>query len=154
MIGMWKQISEAVIYDEKYRLTAIVGAVILLCWLLLPQNKSSQVCCTDTGILICVRLKQLTVSRLYQTSERAGTRIERDCKPPKIWPYKWPFALDMLFKIIKGDREMRLLSLIKECFDITGNTFEQQLLGGRGFVTIDPKNVEAILSNNFDGKQD
>lgn len=48
---------------------------------------------------------------------------------------------------------MRLLGLIKECFDITGNTFEQQLLGGRGFITIDPKNVEAILSNNFDGKQ-
>lgn len=47
---------------------------------------------------------------------------------------------------------MRLLSLIKECCDRTGNTFEQQLLGGRGFVTIDPKNVEAILSSNFDGK--
>ncbi|KAK7727223.1 hypothetical protein SLS63_007274 [Diaporthe eres] len=45
---------------------------------------------------------------------------------------------------------MRLLSLIKECCDKTGNTFEQQLLGGRGFVTIDPRNVEAILSSNFD----
>lgn len=58
----------------------------------------------------------------------------------------------MLIKIIKGDREMRLLSLINECCDKTGNTFEQQLLGGRGFVTIDPRNVEAILSSNFDGK--
>lgn len=82
-----------------------------------------------------------------------GTGIKRCCEAPKIWPYKWPFALDILIKIIKGDREMRLLGLFKECFDITGNTFEQQLLGGRGFITIDPKNIEAILSNNFDGKQ-
>lgn len=71
-----------------------------------------------------------------------------------MWPYEWPFALDMLIKIIKGDREMRLLSLIKECCDKTGNTFEQQLLGGRGFVTIDPRNVEAILSSNFEGELD
>ncbi|KAI7772880.1 cytochrome P450 CYP4/CYP19/CYP26 subfamily [Diaporthe eres] len=65
--------------------------------------------------------------------ENKGT--QKGCKPAKFWPYKWPFAVDMLIKIIKGDREMRLLTVIKECCDKTCNSFEQQLLGGWGVLT-------------------
>lgn len=34
----------------------------------------------------------------------------------------------------------------------TGDTFEQVILGARGIDTRDPKNIEAILSTQFNGK--
>jgi len=33
----------------------------------------------------------------------------------------------------------------------SGTTFEQNLLGARGIDTIDPENIEAILSKKFNG---
>jgi hypothetical protein len=35
--------------------------------------------------------------------------------------------------------------------DASGTTFEQSLLGAKGIDTIDPENIEAILSKQFNG---
>jgi hypothetical protein len=47
-----------------------------------------------------------------------------------------------------------LLAFQAEYFDKTevGQTFEVNLLGRVGYFTTDPKNLEAILSTNFEGK--
>lgn len=45
-----------------------------------------------------------------------------------------------------------ILSFFTSLIEETGVTFEQIILGGRGVGTIDPKNIEAILSTQFDGK--
>jgi hypothetical protein len=39
-------------------------------------------------------------------------------------------------------------------FRQTGNTLEQKFLGTRAFGTIEPANLEAMLSTNFQGKHD
>jgi hypothetical protein len=39
-------------------------------------------------------------------------------------------------------------------FEDVGNTLEQKFLGTRAFGTIDPKNLEAMLSKRFHGRCD
>ena len=46
---------------------------------------------------------------------------------------------------------MQILQFFIEILEESGTTFEQNLLGSRAIGTIDPENVEAILSTNFDG---
>ena len=65
--------------------------------------------------------------------------------------YRWPLALDIVKRGFKAGRQKRLLSLFTEYFDQLGPTVELTILGGTGFATMDPENVEAVLSTRFDG---
>jgi hypothetical protein len=52
----------------------------------------------------------------------------------------------------RAGREKKLLALCTKHFDQLGPTAEVRLLGGIGYVTQDPENVEAVLSTHFQGK--
>ena len=68
-----------------------------------------------------------------------------------MFPYKWPFALDLLYRQYQVNKTQRLLAFQTQFFDKLGPTIEFRLFGDVGFFTFDPKNVEAILSTNFEG---
>jgi len=57
--------------------------------------------------------------------------------------------VDRLEQIFRGDRESRLMELFLFHFRQTGNTVEQCFLGTPAFDTIDPANLEALLSTKF-----
>ncbi|KUI62360.1 hypothetical protein VP1G_11399 [Cytospora mali] len=57
----------------------------------------------------------------------------------------------MLAKALKYARSMQILQFFLDVVEDNGTTFEQKLLGARGIDTVDPANVEAILSTNFEG---
>ena len=65
------------------------------------------------------------------------------------WNAKWPLGLDLLVKAFRHAREMQVLQFFLDVVEGSGTTFEQNLLGARGVDTIDPKNIEAVLSTNF-----
>lgn len=71
--------------------------------------------------------------------------------PPKTWNSKWPLGLDMLAKALKYGKSMQILQLFLDVVDENGTTFEQILLGARGIDTVDPDNIETVLSTNFNG---
>jgi hypothetical protein len=48
---------------------------------------------------------------------------------------------------------MQILHFFLEVVEESGSTFEQSLLGSRGVGTVDPQNIEAILSVNFNGRK-
>ncbi|KAF6231018.1 hypothetical protein HO173_010718 [Letharia columbiana] len=74
-----------------------------------------------------------------------------DCQPPAfILSYKWPLALDIVKRGFKAGRQKKLLSLFTEYFDQLGPTVELTILGGIGFATMDPENIEAVLSTHFE----
>jgi len=54
--------------------------------------------------------------------------------------------VDRLEQIFRGDRESRLMELFLFHFRQTGNTVEQCFIGTPAFDTIDPANLEALLS--------
>jgi cytochrome P450 len=72
------------------------------------------------------------------------------CKPLKPWKCAWPFGLDLLMKAFRYAREEHILSFFLDVVEESGTTFEQNLLGARGIDTMDPENIEAILSKDFE----
>lgn len=59
--------------------------------------------------------------------------------------------MELIVKAFKTASEQRLLRLFVDVVKNTGHTFEQRLLGTSGIDTIDPVNLEAVLSKQFDG---
>lgn len=77
---------------------------------------------------------------------------EHGCKPMRsVFPYKWPLALDLLYRQYQVNKTKRLLAFQTPYFDNLGPSIEWRLFGDVGFLTFDPRNVEAILSTNFEG---
>jgi len=68
-----------------------------------------------------------------------------------VLAYKWPLALDVVKRGFKAGRQKKLLGLFTEYFEELGPTAELTILGGTGFATKDPENIEAVLSTRFDG---
>ncbi|ORY14147.1 cytochrome P450 alkane hydroxylase [Clohesyomyces aquaticus] len=76
-------------------------------------------------------------------SERHG------CLPAPRLQNQRPFGVDRLEQIFRADAESRLMELFLFHFRQTGSTLEQKFLGTKAYGTIEPANLEAILSSNF-----
>ncbi|MCJ1330351.1 hypothetical protein MMC10_007034 [Thelotrema lepadinum] len=88
--------------------------------------------------------KALKYRRDTEFGKRSG------CKPATSkLIYKWPLALDVLKDGFKAGREKKLLAFFTQYFKHLSPTAEVSILGGIGYVTQDPENVEAILSTQF-----
>ena len=57
--------------------------------------------------------------------------------------------MDLLIETFNADCSGDLLSFFVSIFENVGTTFEQSFLGARGINTIEPRNVEAVLSTQF-----
>ncbi|KAI9148371.1 Cytochrome P477 monooxygenase [Paramyrothecium foliicola] len=91
---------------------------------------------------------QLTCRKERLRAEERFSR-ERGCQPLHPWSAKWPLGLDMLAKAFRYARQKQILKFFVEALAESGTTFEQNLLGSRAIGTIDPQNIEAVLSTNF-----
>ncbi len=67
------------------------------------------------------------------------------------YPVKWPFGLDVLKAQYKANADQGLLAYQQPTIDALGPNFMMKLLGTVGYTTMDPTNVEAILSSKFAG---
>ncbi|KAL1626012.1 hypothetical protein SLS56_007070 [Neofusicoccum ribis] len=63
--------------------------------------------------------------------------------------YAWPLGLDLIVDAFRAAASGRILALFDLLVSRTGTTFEQRLLGISGIDTIDPENIEAVLSSQF-----
>lgn len=79
---------------------------------------------------------------------------QHGCQPNQaVFPTKWPFGLDVLRAQFKAIREHRLFAFQGPYIDKLGPTFVMKMLGSYGIATIDPKNIEAVLTSRFEGTQ-
>jgi hypothetical protein len=62
-----------------------------------------------------------------------------------------PFGLDRLEQIFRANTESRLMEHFLFNFRQTGNTLKQVFLLSPSYGTVEPANLEAILSSNFKG---
>ena len=67
-----------------------------------------------------------------------------------ILPYKWPLAIDVLKRQYDVLPSQRLLAFQSQYIEKMPN-MELHLLGSRGYMTTDPKNIESIFQKNFAG---
>lgn len=67
------------------------------------------------------------------------------------FPSKWPLGLDVLYRQYNALVENRLLAFQQKYLDELGPNLELQILGSVGYTTLDPQNIEAVLSTRFEG---
>lgn len=79
---------------------------------------------------------------------------QHGCQPPNRLLNEFPLGLDRLHQIFSADANNRLMALFLYHFRLWGDTLEQVFLGTRALGTIDPQNLEAILSTQFNGCQE
>jgi len=109
-----------------------------------------------TPVLVC--LVVVGLPKIYQiiVNVKRNNQLENElvsrhhCKDPVRLYYKWPLALDLLVEAFKADQAGAILGFFLSIVERTGPTFEQILLGSRGIDTADPKNLEAVLSTQFE----
>ncbi|KAJ8116574.1 hypothetical protein OPT61_g2020 [Boeremia exigua] len=72
------------------------------------------------------------------------------CKPAPKWAARWPQGLDLLVAVFRHAEAGTILQFFLDVLELSGPTHEQRLLGSSGINTIEPQNIEHILSNQFD----
>ncbi|KAB8252648.1 cytochrome P450 [Aspergillus flavus] len=87
------------------------------------------------------RLKAICVKRDNKLATQYGCE-----QPPRLRNW-WPLGIDRLIQIWTADSEQRLMDLFTFPFKDVGYTLEQKFLGTIAFGTIDPENLEAIMTN-------
>ena len=90
--------------------------------------------------------------RAVLNSRQRSNQIIADrhgCLPPPRLRNQRPLGVDRLEQIFRANTESRLMELFLFHFRQTGNTLEQVFLGTQAFGTVDPANLEAMLSSNF-----
>lgn len=75
---------------------------------------------------------------------------QHHCLPAPRLKNQRPGGVDRLGQIVRAATESRLMELLLFHFRQTGETLEHVFLGRRAFGTIEPANLEAILSTNFE----
>ncbi|MCJ1388136.1 hypothetical protein MMC18_000981 [Xylographa bjoerkii] len=74
---------------------------------------------------------------------------EKSCLPAPRLRNGWPLSVDRLLQIWQADSSQRLMDLFSFHFSDVGYTLEQKFLGTIAYGTIEPVNLEAILSSKF-----
>lgn len=109
--------------QSYYSLLPFVILIVLCCWRLISKYQTRQ------------------AHKLFAA--------QHGClQAPRIQNQR-PWGVDRLEQIFLGDRESRLMELFLFHFRQTGNTVEQVFIGTTAFNTIEPANLEALLSTNF-----
>ena len=77
---------------------------------------------------------------------------QHGCQPVKVqFPVKWPFGIDVLRAQLTAIADNRLFAYQQPFIDDLGPNFVIKMLGSMGYTTIDPENLEALLSTRFEG---
>ena len=131
---------------HTYIVFVILSAVLaLLIHQLLQRNRERRVCLDYHYI---VPFFMLT----YPKADEAIGELH-GCLPAPRLQNQRPFGIDRLEQIFRADNESRLMELFLYHFRQTGSTLEQVFLGTKAFGTIEPANLEALLSTNFKGSE-
>ncbi|KAI9652536.1 MAG: hypothetical protein M1831_006727 [Alyxoria varia] len=105
---------------------------------------------TVVVLAICAFCIYKCVSKIakYWAESEYGAR--NGCRPPAHeLKYRWPLGLDVVLEGLQAKNNKRLLALFGKYFEDTGTTTQLTILGGTGWITFDPQNVEAMLSSQF-----
>lgn len=87
-------------------------------------------------------------------SKKADTAFgnQHGCQAMEVqFPVKWPLGIDVLRAQMVAIAENRLFAYQQPFIDDLGPNFMIKMLGAMVYTTIDPKNLEAMLSTRFEG---
>ena len=85
------------------------------------------------------------------TSRRHAREAERlGCKPPPSKRNRLPLGIDFVREALQSDRDKVFPDFMHTVYKRMGSTtFQHHIMGGTGFSTNDPKNIQALLATQF-----
>lgn len=86
------------------------------------------------------------------TSRRHSREAARlGCQPPLRRPHKLPWGIDFAYLLLEADRQKRAPDYFIELYESLGrpSTWLQLLAGSDNIMTVDPKNLQALLATQF-----
>jgi hypothetical protein len=129
--------------DRSVALQLLIGLLpVSLLWWAWKSYQTRQV-----GLL----LFQLNVTDQPEQNDH-NLALERGCKPAKQWSSNWPLAIDKVLEEFSSARDGHMLQYHVQSFREWGTTFAWTYLSDSGIETIDPENLEALLSTNFNSE--
>ncbi|KZF26941.1 cytochrome P450 [Xylona heveae TC161] len=111
-----------------------------------------QVPITITGLLwLATSFAVYILISTFLTSRRNATKARQlNCEEPPFEKNKCPIGIDNLLRALAADRAQQFPVDLIERFEALGTyTYRYQILGARNVRTADPKNIQAILANQF-----
>lgn len=101
--------------------------------------------------LIAVYIAYRFLSWFISSRRHARNAVKLGCKPPPLRPYRLPFGIDMLQRMIKADGEKRVPDLMLDIYEEMGrkHTWLHLFFGMESIWTVDPINIQAILATQF-----
>ena len=114
----------------------------------LPLNSS---CAGVKNVFLYEIQPDLQISTGSTSDQESNLSSQHHCQPPPVLRGKWPLSIDLLVKCVKADNANQILRFFISVLENTGNTHAQLLFGLRSINTVDPRNIEVILSTQFKG---
>ncbi|KAJ5114025.1 hypothetical protein N7456_002559 [Penicillium angulare] len=103
------------------------------------------------AIFACILYQGYKTWAAYRTDLIIST--QHGCKNAPRLKNWWPLGIDRLIQIWMADADQRLMGLFTFHFRDVGNTLEQKFLGTKAFGTVEPRNLEAMMSSKEKGKR-
>ena len=90
-------------------------------------------------------------TRIISNRHHASEAKRLGCQPPPVRPLKLPFGIDGVMRALRADREKLFPDMLEEIYHEVGNaaTFSQNQAGSDLLMTVDPKNIQALLATQF-----
>ncbi|OKL56426.1 hypothetical protein UA08_08098 [Talaromyces atroroseus] len=116
------------------------------------QDSPKQVMYYALALALAIHLirRLIQIYLEYQRDSAFGKR--HGCNPPPELPKKWPLGIDRIKELWDSNTEGRLLAFlcgIAKDYDPRNNLTQYLLFGPRAFHVLHPKNLESVLSTNF-----
>ena len=95
-------------------------------------------------------MSALTISLFLRKWTRDSKGREHGCKLPTAYPHKDPLlGLDLFLNTGSAIQEYRYLPELTRRYNKLGNTFSSKSLGSASINSIEPENIQAVFSSNF-----
>ncbi|CAF9923181.1 MAG: hypothetical protein ALECFALPRED_002318 [Alectoria fallacina] len=114
----------------------------------LPRSATAFV----TSALFFALILYVVVRKYFEYHVYFALGLKYGCLPPPQLPNQWPLGIDWIRKLWHSDSEQHLLAFlcsIADGYEPRNNLFQYLLVGPRAYHVLDPKNLEAVLSTNF-----
>ncbi|KAL9124979.1 MAG: hypothetical protein Q9217_005758 [Psora testacea] len=87
---------------------------------------------------------------LFRRWQYDSASKSKGCSPPKPYPHKDPIlGIDLFLSTGKAIQEHTYLQELTRRYNTLGNTFRSKSLGAESVATIEPENLQAVFSTNF-----
>ncbi|RDL40435.1 uncharacterized protein BP5553_00414 [Venustampulla echinocandica] len=103
--------------------------------------------CGALSVIVAVRI---LLARLRISRRRRVLVATAGCKLPPSYPHRDPFGFDMVTESIDAFKSKTFLA--RQClqYEVHGTTFSSRYLHQTIINTIDPENIQSVLSTDFD----